>query len=1059
MFNYLYRPSDLEQLNLVKFSKTIGLKPVSGRGKAANNDADSNSDDSDMGNQDDEHRFPFGKLLHPHPKRGTHAPVQKKLGYVELVGQKMPGVHKLHRDLDDTAIDDATRQARELYAQIALISFVPFRKKTDLVPIGQTWWSAFLLREPTFDDEANTLLRNWQAQYRVFATDKIALAEGTHHDDDDQGGAPELLDEVEDVHIEVDDPETLSDYARKQLVHDELLGRTLDALPVDLLPRRRQAGPALALTHGDVVAALERQQEANEACDVPDLGDARNKLDGWKARSRTEILLLVEEALVPGGRSTGAPSPGTVDRPTIEQAATDWNLGVEQKAMFVLLASCILQRLLIRYELQDRVWNLLLQTYPRARALLSNDESLFLVVQGIAGAGKSRCVLALVDFVRRWDVPDMLVILSTTASSAALLGGVTYHKGLGLYKSGGRVAGDKLAHLRNKWQTRWLVVIDEVGMLGEEGLGNVEAQMRNVTNVTGKPFGGRNVALVGDFGQLGPVKATPMFQPGGECAGTSLNALAAYKLYNENPDMRVLMFEDTFRQDDERLAAVLSRGRWGDYLVEDLKLLNTRCLDSCEDGRSRSVPVRLPASHLQGVPAFMEAQRTAGPLVDCGYDPELQANRVLFVGAEVRVKHRGGVVRQGATGTVTDITLVPGAAALSPRHPLTSVASVSLLQHSPTVVFAYNEDRSAAGRYYNRKYLMANPSASLNGVERTWTERGALTILMDISTKQHVTLSDDVVDVIRNTGESDLEKLCGRLSIIIGERYLLRHNVCAEHGLTNGQSVVVEAVVLQPGVTPSFTPADRCGGGVHVVFAHQVEALLVRHLNPLFAERQLDPELPHGHAVMPPTRLAVIKKTFNDVRITVTQFALVWGRPITGHVSQGQTLSNGMILTDPKRHKSGFDGWLYVVLSRMCALNDLWMTHPLPEDPAFFSKRLDVRRHFIYLRAKAVRTYELLNVAYAPEWVDLLEKHKRLLAEAEERLEELVATGVTRRVPRPPVATALPASDLSFAAKGHTFISVTHTRRRTHTPTHTHRHNTTYPPKPSPNQPQTHADT
>ena len=182
--------------------------------------------------------------------------------------------------------------------------------------------------------------------------------------------------------------------------------------------------------------------------------------------------------------------------------------------------------------------------------------------------------------------------------------------------------------------------------------------------------------------------------------------------------------------------------------------------------------------------------------MDCGYDPKLQANRVQFVRAEVRVKHRGGVVRQGATGTVTDITLVPGAAPLSPRHPLMSVASVSFLQHPPTVVFAHNEDRSAAARYYNRKYLVANPSVTSNGVERTWTERGALTILMDISTKQHITLSDDVVDVIRNTGESDMEKLCGRLNIIIGERYLLRHNVCAEHGLTNGQSVVVEAVVL-----------------------------------------------------------------------------------------------------------------------------------------------------------------------------------------------------------------------------------------------------------------------
>ncbi len=105
--------------------------------------------------------------------------------------------------------------------------------------------------------------------------------------------------------------------------------------------------------------------------------------------------------------------------------------------------------------------------------------------------------------------PDRVAVTASTGLAACNVGGVTLHSfaGIGLGKES---AVDLVKKVKKnlKAKTRWLrtqvLIIDEVSMVDGEMFDKLELIARKIRG-SGKPFGGIQLVITGDFFQLPPV--------------------------------------------------------------------------------------------------------------------------------------------------------------------------------------------------------------------------------------------------------------------------------------------------------------------------------------------------------------------------------------------------------------------------------------------------------------------------------------------------------------------------------------------------------------------------
>ena len=74
----------------------------------------------------------------------------------------------------------------------------------------------------------------------------------------------------------------------------------------------------------------------------------------------------------------------------------------------------------------------------------------------------------------------------------------------------------------------------------------------------------------------------------------------------------------------------------------------------------------------------------------------------------------------------------------------------------------------------------------------------------------------------------------------------------------------------------------------------------------------------------------------------MTQFPIVTSFAITGHKTQGATLKN-ILICSFMGHSSGKSGWLYVVLSRVKSLKNIFILEELPSDLNHYKSRPKVK--------------------------------------------------------------------------------------------------------------------
>jgi hypothetical protein len=160
---------------------------------------------------------------------------------------------------------------------------------------------------------------------------------------------------------------------------------------------------------------------------------------------------------------------------------------------------------------QDRAFRLVAN-----HAIDDGAPPLRMYLGGVGGTGKSQVIKALVSFFEGRNESHRFIVLGPTGTSAALLNGSTYHSVLGIRDSmddSERVAGVTIRKVQERLRGVEYVFIDEVSMVSCNALYSISARLALCLGEPNEPFGGMNMILAGDFGQLPPVNAKALYSP------------------------------------------------------------------------------------------------------------------------------------------------------------------------------------------------------------------------------------------------------------------------------------------------------------------------------------------------------------------------------------------------------------------------------------------------------------------------------------------------------------------------------------------------------------------
>jgi ATP-dependent DNA helicase PIF1 len=139
----------------------------------------------------------------------------------------------------------------------------------------------------------------------------------------------------------------------------------------------------------------------------------------------------------------------------------------------------------------------------------SKNKSVFFT--GSAGTGKSVLMRAIIADLRKKYArePDRVAVTASTGLAACNIGGVTLHSfgGIGLGKEEVSELVKKISR-NSKAKQRWLrtkiLIIDEISMVDGALFDKLE-RIACVIRKNGRPFGGIQLVITGDFFQLPPV--------------------------------------------------------------------------------------------------------------------------------------------------------------------------------------------------------------------------------------------------------------------------------------------------------------------------------------------------------------------------------------------------------------------------------------------------------------------------------------------------------------------------------------------------------------------------
>jgi hypothetical protein len=182
-----------------------------------------------------------------------------------------------------------------------------------------------------------------------------------------------------------------------------------------------------------------------------------------------------------------------VDMPTIEAHSVWWSLNELQHAAFALVA----KRILFHICLQADV--LKLNALPKDVSSLSTiscKDTLRAALIGMGGTGKTAVIDSIVDFARRWNSSNLIVVVATSGNAASLIKGRTWQSALQIIPNA-NFDSKPSQDLIDEWRNVALLIIDEVSMLGRSELGKISIKLQKLRSGDTRHFGGVNVLFAG----------------------------------------------------------------------------------------------------------------------------------------------------------------------------------------------------------------------------------------------------------------------------------------------------------------------------------------------------------------------------------------------------------------------------------------------------------------------------------------------------------------------------------------------------------------------------------
>ncbi|ROW14943.1 hypothetical protein VPNG_03363 [Cytospora leucostoma] len=192
---------------------------------------------------------------------------------------------------------------------------------------------------------------------------------------------------------------------------------------------------------------------------------------------------------------------------------------------------------------------------------------------GPAGTGKSVLMRAIVQELKKKHAkdPERLAVTASTGLAACNIGGMTLHSfsGIGLGKDDAQTLVKKIRRnpkAKNRWMRTKVLIIDEISMVDGD-LFDKLSQIGRIIRNNGRPWGGIQLVITGDFFQLPPV-------PDRDSRETKFAFEAA--TWNTAIDHTIGLTE-VFRQKDPVFASMLNEmrlGRISDQTVTAFKKLS-----------------------------------------------------------------------------------------------------------------------------------------------------------------------------------------------------------------------------------------------------------------------------------------------------------------------------------------------------------------------------------------------------------------------------------------------------------------------------------------------------
>jgi hypothetical protein len=144
---------------------------------------------------------------------------------------------------------------------------------------------------------------------------------------------------------------------------------------------------------------------------------------------------------------------------------------------------------------------------------------LYRLVHGGPGAGKSFIIKTIMAATAAAAVTVESVLMAPMALAANLIGGMTLHSAVAVawgQSSDNRrrkFGPDTLRRLRQMHNSTdlWALVVDEISAVSPYLFSELDHAFRQIMGVPDVPFGGLSVFLFGDFFQLPPPRASPLY--------------------------------------------------------------------------------------------------------------------------------------------------------------------------------------------------------------------------------------------------------------------------------------------------------------------------------------------------------------------------------------------------------------------------------------------------------------------------------------------------------------------------------------------------------------------